>query len=76
MTYENLPESVTVVEEDGRRFFLVGTAHVSLESVEDVRKTVEIVQPDAICIELYHSRHQAMTRRDDWRDMDIYRFLR
>lgn len=76
VSYENLPESVTVVEEEGKRFFLVGTAHVSRESVEDVRKTVEIVRPDAICIELCQARYQAMTRRDDWRGMDIYKVIR
>jgi pheromone shutdown-related protein TraB len=74
--FENLPESVTVVEEGGKRFFLVGTAHVSLESVEDVRRTVEIVRPDSICVELCPARHQAMTRRDDWKRMDIYKVIK
>lgn len=76
MSYENLPESVTVVEEGDKRFFLVGTAHVSQESVEDVRKTVEVVQPDTICIELCQARYQTMTRRDDWRSMDIYKVIK
>lgn len=76
MNFENLPESVTVVEEGGKRFFLVGTAHVSLESVEDVRRTVEIVRPDSICVELCAARHQAMTRRDDWKRMDIYKVIK
>ena len=76
MDFENLPESVTVVEEGGKRFFLVGTAHVSLESVEDVRRTVEIVRPDSICVELCAARHQAMTRRDDWKRMDIYKVIK
>ncbi len=76
MDFDNLPESVTVVEEGGKRFFLVGTAHVSLESVEDVRRTVEIVRPDSICVELCPARHQAMTRRDDWKRMDIYKVIK
>ncbi len=76
MDFENLPESVTVVEDGGKRFFLVGTAHVSLESVDDVRRTVEIVRPDSICVELCPARHQAMTRRDDWKRMDIYKVIK
>lgn len=76
MDFENLPESVTVVEEGGKRFFLVGTAHVSLESVEDVRRTVEIVRPDSICVELCPARYQAMTRREDWKRMDIYKVIK
>ncbi|PKN45417.1 MAG: TraB family protein, partial [Deltaproteobacteria bacterium HGW-Deltaproteobacteria-20] len=76
MDFENLPESVTVIEEGEKKFFLVGTAHVSLESVEDVRRTVEIVNPDSICVELCPARHQAMTRRDDWKRMDIYKVIK
>jgi len=76
VSFENLPASVTVVEEGDKRFFLVGTAHVSLESVEDVRRTVELVRPDAICVELCPARHQSMTRRDDWRKMDIYKVIK
>lgn len=73
---EHLPESVTVVEEGGKRFFLVGTAHVSKESVNDVRRTVEVVQPDSICVELCQARYQSMMRRDDWRRMDIFKVIK
>lgn len=76
MSYENLPECVTVIEDGDKLFFLVGTAHVSQESVEDVRRTVEIVQPDSICVELCPARHQAMTQRDNWRKMDIYKVIK
>lgn len=76
MNFENLPASVTIVEDGQRRFFLVGTAHVSKESVEDVRRTVEIVQPDSICVELCPARHQAMMQRDNWKKMNIYRVIK
>ena len=76
MSFENLPESVTVIEDGDKRFFLVGTAHVSEESVEDVRRTIEIVQPDSICVELCPARHQAMMQRDNWRKMDIYKVIK
>jgi pheromone shutdown-related protein TraB len=54
----------------------VGTAHISPESVEDVRTTVEQVRPDAICVELCKARHQAMTQADNWRKMDIFKVIR
>jgi pheromone shutdown-related protein TraB len=76
VSFENLPESVTVIEDGDKRFFLVGTAHVSEESVEDVRRTIEIVQPDSICVELCPARHQAMMQRDNWRKMDIYKVIK
>jgi len=53
-----LPESVSHITLDGKNIYLVGAAHVSKESVDDVRKTVEAVKPDTICVELCSARHK------------------
>ncbi|XP_035205003.1 traB domain-containing protein-like [Stegodyphus dumicola] len=53
----SLPETVTVLDTNyGSKVFLVGTAHFSLESQEDVAKTIRAVQPDIVMIELCKSR--------------------
>jgi len=36
--------------------YLVGTAHVSEESAEEVKKTIELVQPHTVFVELCESR--------------------
>jgi pheromone shutdown-related protein TraB len=54
----------------------VGTAHISPESVEDVRATIEQVRPNAVCVELCQARYQAMTQADNWRKMDIFKIIR
>ena len=46
----SLPERVTHVRVGETDIYLVGTAHISKASVEDVRTTVEQVRPDAICV--------------------------
>lgn len=71
-----LPERVTHVRVGDKDVYLVGTAHISQDSVEDVRTTVEQVRPDAICVELCKARHQAMTQADNWRKMDIVKVVR
>lgn len=71
-----LPSSVKLVRVDDRDVYLVGTAHVSKQSVQDVRLTVEAVHPDTICVELCASRHRAIVDRDGWRKMDIMRVIR
>ena len=71
-----LPERVAHVRVDDKDVYLVGTAHISKDSVDDVRTTVEQVRPDAICIELCKARHQAMTQADNWRKMDIVKVVR
>jgi pheromone shutdown-related protein TraB len=71
-----LPERVTHVRLDDKDVYLVGTAHISKDSVDDVRTTVDQVHPDAICVELCKARHQAMTQADNWRKMDIVKVVR
>jgi pheromone shutdown-related protein TraB len=71
-----LPQRVTHVRVDDRDIYLVGTAHISKESVEDVHATIEQIRPDAICVELCKARHQALTQADNWRKMDIFKIIR
>ena len=73
---KTLPARVAYVKVGDKDVYLVGTAHISKESVEDVRATVEQVRPESICIELCKSRHQAMTQADNWRKMDIFKIIR
>ena len=40
------------LEVDGRQFILVGTAHISRESVDLVRKVIDEERPDCVCVEL------------------------
>jgi pheromone shutdown-related protein TraB len=77
-TIENitLPKRVAHVKVDDKDIYLVGTAHLSRESVEDVRTTVEQVRPNAICVELCQARYQALTQADNWSKMDIFKIIR
>jgi len=77
MTDIQLPDRVTQVTlADNRQVFLVGTAHVSKESVEDVKQAVDMVGPDRICVELCKPRYQTLTQRDAWQKMDIFKVVR
>ena len=52
-----LPENVTqVVTNDGAYIYIVGTAHFSKSSQEDVEKVIRILQPDIVMVELCSSR--------------------
>jgi pheromone shutdown-related protein TraB len=71
-----LPERVSQVNIEGRDIYLVGTAHLSKESVEDVRIAIETVSPDTICVELCKSRHKALTQKDNWEKTDIFKIIK
>jgi len=71
-----LPQRVAHVKVGDKDVYLVGTAHLSNESVEDVETTVNLVKPDAIAVELCQGRYQAMTQADNWGKMDIFKVVR
>jgi len=56
--------------------YVLGTAHVSHDSVEDVKNFVDTNDPDVICVELCPSRFQALTDRDRWRRLDIVQVIK
>ena len=55
---------------------LLGTAHVSRESVEDVARAVEKEKPDAVLIELDEGRAKNLQDPDHWKHMDIVKVIR
>lgn len=59
-----------------KEIYLVKTAHVSKNSVEDVRKCIEEVNPDAICIELDKDRYDKLENPNNWRDQDISKIIK
>ena len=65
-----------VVERDGVRYTLLGTAHVSRASVEAVRAAIASGAYDAIAVELDAGRLQSMTDPDVLARMDIVRVIR
>jgi len=61
---------------DGKKILLIGTAHISQSSVDEVKTVINQVQPDTVCIELCSSRYQAMLAKDQWKNMDIFKVIR
>ncbi|KAL6261147.1 hypothetical protein P5V15_008674 [Pogonomyrmex californicus] len=54
---ERLPETVTLLTTpDGGKLYLIGTAHFSVESQNDVSKIIQAVQPHIVVVELCRAR--------------------
>ena len=69
-------DNVHRIEMDGRQFILIGTAHVSRESVEEVKEIIETEKPDTVCVELCKSRYQSITDTDKWKNTDIIKIIK
>jgi pheromone shutdown-related protein TraB len=68
--------SIHRLERDGRTITLIGTAHVSQESADLVRRTIESEKPDTVCIELCESRLQSVRQKSRWQEMDIIKVVK
>jgi pheromone shutdown-related protein TraB len=56
---------------NGKEITIIGTAHISSESVEEVKQVLLEIQPDTVAIELDDERYKSMTEKKNWQDMDI-----
>jgi pheromone shutdown-related protein TraB len=55
---------------------LLGTAHVSRQSAEDVRIALEQGGFDAVAVELCEPRFRHLTNEHDWRELDLLQVIR
>ena len=60
----------------GRRFLLVGTAHISQQSVDLVRKVIERERPDCVCVELDRQRYEALAEEKSFAAQDLREVIR
>ena len=55
---------------------LIGTAHISQESVNLVKRVIEQERPDTVCLELDDKRYKAMTEKEDWQKLDLKQIIK
>jgi pheromone shutdown-related protein TraB len=65
-----------IVERDGVRYTLLGTAHISKSSVDAVRAAIATGHYDTIAVELDPQRAQALTDPDALARLDLVKVLR
>ncbi len=69
-------DDVHLIEHENQTILLVGTAHISPESVELVKIVIEQEQPDCVCLELDDKRYQALTQKKKWQSLDLKEIIR
>ena len=69
-------ESVITLSIENKTIILVKTAHVSAQSVLDVKETIENVKPATVCIELDAQRAKAFTEKQSWDNVDIISIIK
>jgi pheromone shutdown-related protein TraB len=69
-------KDVEFVRYRDREIILVGTAHISAESVQLVHQVITEQKPDQVCIELDERRYQALVERTRWEGLDLRQVIR
>ncbi|UCH92050.1 MAG: TraB/GumN family protein [Nitrospirota bacterium] len=67
---------VAVLTVGDKTVILVGTAHVSQESVEIVKLVIEQEYPDGVCVELDPKRFEAISHPNRWESLDLKEIIR
>ena len=69
-------DTITRVNVNGREIILLGTAHVSRESVEEVSRVIREEAPGRVCVEIDAARYKTMTEGQNWEAMNVSQVLR
>lgn len=69
-------DNTTRIELNGKEFILIGTAHVSKQSAEQVKEVIEAERPDSVCVELDEQRYESIQNKSKWKDMDIFKVIK
>jgi pheromone shutdown-related protein TraB len=64
------------LEYGDKKVILVGTAHVSRESAQEVQESIQEEKPDTVCVELCPSRYQSIRQKERWQQTDIVKVIK
>jgi len=76
MSTTDKSEVIHHLELGDKKFILIGTAHVSRESAQQVGQLIMAEKPDTVCIELCQSRYQSMRQKERWLETDIIKVIK
>lgn len=71
-----MDNNVSVVEYQGKKIILIGTAHVSQQSAELVKNIIDEEKPDSICVELDEARYQNLQNPKAWENTDVFQIIK
>ena len=69
-------ENIHYLTSEDKEIYLVGTAHVSRESVDLVNQVISEKNPDTVCVELCKSRYESLTQKKTWQEANLFRVIR
>lgn len=69
-------DTQTILHYGTKEYILLGTAHISQASVDEVQQLIRHYQPQRVCVELDQGRFQSLTQDKTWQQLDIFKVLK
>ncbi|SES26338.1 TraB/GumN family protein [Salipaludibacillus aurantiacus] len=69
-------QNITRLNINSKELILIGTAHVSRHSAEQVKEVIAAEKPDSVCVELDEQRYKAIMDDNQWKNMDIFKVIK
>jgi pheromone shutdown-related protein TraB len=64
-------DDIHILHLEDKIVMLIGTAHISQESVDLVKKTITLEKPDVVCLELDDKRYKVLKEKKRWQALDL-----
>lgn len=71
-----MSDNVHILNIDNKQIILLGTAHVSEQSVLEVDACIEQYSPDVVCVELDDERYASIKDNTKWKNTNIYEIIK
>lgn len=71
-----MSQTQRVLKLNGKNVTLIGTAHVSSESIKEVETVIETLEPDCVAVELDDKRSDSIKNKDKYKQLDIIKVLK
>lgn len=73
---EQKSDTVSHIHLGDKEIILIGTAHMSHDSVDEVSNIIDEQKPDHVCVEIDAGRFKTMTQGQDWKSLSIFKVIK
>ena len=71
-----MPTPIIKTNINEKQVVILGTAHVSKKSIQDVERLIETEKPNIVAIELCRSRYKNLQNANRWKNLDILEVIK
>lgn len=72
----HVSDTVSKIHLGDREFILIGTAHISKNSVDEVETIIREEKPERVCVEIDQGRYKSLTEGQNWSSLKIGEIIR